>query len=396
MLWSLVVKKIILGVAVMMLIGTSCGMADTSKQKVTLKGNGTLVYNVLPSKVDKFADMLLEGKFYGRVRSNNFYFDWKREYEGSVLKRKDNHSGALGGSVVYKSAEYKGFSAEAGLYLSEAYDHMGIDDLAYVKAGKEVYSRYNAKNGGNFELFSLAVANIDYKYLKTDLRLGRQILETFLTKSNDIKMVPNTFEGAVLTTKDIPKSKLVLAYLTRQKLKDHTRFHDVITFKNSEGEKWGNNDDPAIHKGLSYQNLSKAGKKTDNALVVAEFKNSSVKNMKLMLNYTAVPSLISSATAEISYKIPIGSISITPAIRYMQQFDNGAGKIGGASLSGKVNNSSANGYKDPDSLDSYMIAAKIDMKVAKAIKLKFGYSAIADKADLVTPWRGFQQLDIQR
>jgi hypothetical protein len=87
---------------------------------------------------------------------------------------------------------------------------------------------------------------------------------------------------------------------------------------------------------------------------------------------------------EANYKIPLKSFSITPGVRYIAQFDNGAGAVGGAS----IYNIGLAGYKDPNSLDAGMIAAKVAVKV-EDYKLTLAYTGILDKADLVTPWRGF-------
>ena len=46
------------------------------------------------------------------------------------------------------------------------------------------------------------------------------------------------------------------------------------------------------------------------------------------------------------------------------------------------------GYKDKDSLDSKMIAARVVTKIDN-YKINLGYTNILDEADLVTPWRGF-------
>ncbi len=67
----------------------------------------------------------------------------------------------------------------------------------------------------------------------------------------------------------------------------------------------------------------------------------------------------------------------------MQQFDDGAGAIGGANLK-----TLTQGYSNPDSLDAALYGARVDV-VKDAFKLRFGYTKIADKGDIVAPWRGF-------
>ena len=47
----------------------------------------------------------------------------------------------------------------------------------------------------------------------TDITIGRQLVETFYVRSNDTKMIPNPFDGLVISTKAIAKTDLKIAYL---------------------------------------------------------------------------------------------------------------------------------------------------------------------------------------
>jgi len=77
-----------------------------------------------------------------------------------------------------------------------------------------------------------------------------------------------------------------------------------------------------------------------------------------------------------------------------QQFRMYCCDIGGASLTGLLSPYSpadigSGGYSDPDSLDGWLVAARIDLKSDAPWKLRLGYSHIGDEADIVAPWRGF-------
>ncbi|HIP21281.1 MAG TPA: outer membrane porin, OprD family, partial [Sulfurimonas sp.] len=376
-----IMKTIKLSLAALIVVGSGLSLNAADKPKVKLKGNRTLVFNKVPPKVDSLKDMLTEGMFYGRIRINTFKWDWKTE----TSKSKDNWTAGFGGSLLYKSAEYKGFSGMAGLYTSQNPWHMNNNDVKFIKAGKDTISRYSVKTTGDWGMTVLAQAYLQYRLSKTKLRVGRQIFESFLTKSNDTKMIPNTFEGFSVVSKDLPKTTLKAAFFTRQKLRDHTRFHDVITFKDGAGESWTNNDDSAINKSLTYQKFVDAGLDPDHSLVVLEAVNKSIKNLKLKANYTAVPDVVSSATVEAYYTIPVGGLKIVPGVRYMKQYDDLGGKLGAvANLKGN-----SAGYANPNSLDSWLFAAKVDIKSNQAWKFRIGYSKIADEADILAPWRGF-------
>ena len=113
--------------------------------KHTLKSNYQVVYNQLPSQVDTFSDMFSEGVFYGRLRSNTFYYGWRRE--GST--RNSHIISGLGGSVVYKSANYANFDFTAGLYYTRAFFNETKDPLNRLKPGKDTLSRFNYANTGD-------------------------------------------------------------------------------------------------------------------------------------------------------------------------------------------------------------------------------------------------------
>ncbi len=380
--------KISLAAAVACMVITSAS-ADDSKPKRELKGNMNQVYNTLPANADTISDAFANGVFYGHLRMNSFMWDWKED-----VNNRDNRAFGLGGSLIYKTAPLMGLSATAGLYYADSpFDGLrdNNSDVGTTKAGKDTFSRQNVRDNGNWSMTSLAQAYLQYDYSKTTLKAGRQLFESFLTASNDTKMIPNTFEGLSVETKEIPQTQLRAAYFYAEKLRDHTEFHDVITFKDSSGDSWANNDDAVVHKGLSYANFEKAGKDTQHVLIVADMKNTSLENLQIDVTYTGVPDVVSSITGEINYMIGLGGgFTLTPGVRYMQQMDDGGGQIGGASLSGTLagKTGAQSGYKDANSLDSSLAMGRLVLKQGP-LQLQLAYSAVADEGDIVAPWRGF-------
>ena len=380
-------KLIKISVAAALICGATLS-ANAAEPKRTIKGNMNVEYKALPKSVESLNEAFTEGMFYGRLRANAFRWDWDNDNVGAT-GNKDNKAFGLGGSLVYKSAPLYGVSMTTSLYYSSSPFselRMGSADAKYVKSGKDTFSRYDVKSTGDWQMGVLAEAYLQYNISKTDFKLGRQIFESALTASNDTKMIPNTFEGVSVESKDIPQTNIKVAYFVAQKLRDHTTFHDVLTFKDGSKENWNNNDDSGVHKGLTYQDLQAKGKDVDNELIVIAVSNQSIPNLKADLTYTAVPSMLSSVIGELNYKIPVGDVVITPGVRYMKQFDDGAGKVGGASLSGKK--TATNGYKSVDSLDATLWMARIAVATG-AFKGHLGYSKVEDKADIVAPWRGF-------
>ncbi len=367
--------------------------ADEAKPKRTLQGNMNEVYNTLPSSANDIGEAFANGMFYGRLRANLFRYDFETADNGSNY---DNKAFGLGGSLIYKTAPLAGLSATAGFYYANSpFDSLREDnaDVSIVKSGKDTFSRYDVSTDGDWHMAVLAQAYLQYDLSKTSFKFGRQFFESALTASNDTKMIPNAFEGLSFESKEIPKTTLKGAYLTTQKLRDHTTFHDVLTFKDSSANSWNNNDDSGVHKGLSYANFVAAGEDTEHELVIAAISNSSLENLKLDVTYTAVPDVVSSVIGEINYKINLpDGFSLTPGFRYMEQIDEGGGDIGGASLSGSLgrdkNPATLLGYKDRYTLDGSAWMARLVLAKG-ALQVLAGYSDVADEADLVAPWRAF-------
>ncbi len=379
-------KLVKIGMVAGVLSGVLLNANDVEPEvKQAIKANGQLVYNKTQKQVDSLSEMFQEGEFYGRLRNNNFYF----VYDADDSSHDTHKLAAVGASIVYKSAEFSGFDFTLGLYGSRAFFNENSDPVNTIKPAKDTLSRYDYANTGNKSMGVIGQASLDYQVSKTDFILGRQLVETFYTKSNDTKMIPNTFDGLVVQSKDISDTTAKFAYLYQQKLRDHLEAHSVLMVGDSNSSdsvrpEWSENDDAGMHKGLTYSALVAAGKPTDAPLIVLDVVNNSVDNLKINFSSYIVPELISQAMGELNYTLKFDGFSISPGVRYIQQFDNGAGSVGGASLKG----GSAVGYKDSNSLDAQMIAARLVTKIDN-YKVNLGYTNILDKADLVTPWRGF-------
>ena len=352
-----------------------------TKAKRVLKGNMTLVYKIVPPNVDNFLDMFSDGIFYGRFRTNSFI----NKPQIQTQKRRSTWTTGIGGSIIYKTAYLKGFGATAGLYTSQNPWHINQSEVEYLKGDRGTLSRYNAVTSGNFNMTVLAQAYIQYKQFKSDIKIGRQIFESRLTASDDTKMIPNTFEGISYIGKHFSKTTIKLAYFTKQKLRDHTTFHDVLAYDDSNKaaySQWTQNDDAGMPHGLTTTKLAQKGIKT--RLIIAQINNKSIRNLRFMFNYTSVPKLVSSITLDAYYKIHLpASFTVTPGFRYMQQFDEGAGVIGGANLK-----DDSKGYTNPTSVNGKLYGARLDLR-HNGFLGRLGYTYIANESDIIAPWRGY-------
>ncbi len=373
---------------------------------ITLANGGIIIHKQTLKHVDGLSQMFQKGRFTGRLRSNLMVWNW----EESVLNRNDdNYAWGIGGSLHYSTAYFNGFSATAGYYSSfVAVDDTDRDNsIGYFDAGKAGKDTYARAYGHGASLNVLAIVFAEYKYEKTSVKFGRQKFESVLLRSNDTKMVPNTFQGLSVDSQgDLKDTRLRVAYFDRQKLRDHRDFHSVIAYgsyrtKDSDGVYVPNrgvgleNDDAASHRGLSVRNIEAAGEKVDPGMLVFTAKNNSVRNLRMDLDTMYIDGFVASVIPEVNYDFFLDNgMRLTPGIRYMRQFDQGAGKIGGASLTGRLGSdkkalpTESASYTDPDSVDGSMVSARLKL-FSENGSIMAGFSTVEDAGDLIAPWRGF-------
>ncbi len=389
---GLVTATLLMGSTALMAGGDIVPAEEPVKENVvkrTLNGNMTLNYHVLPGEVDNIHDMFSEGIFYGRLRSNTFYWQWAADGANNDA----NKNMGMGGSLIYKSASLNHFSFTFGYYgsLNPTFWRPAESDVGRAKSGKDTFSRYKVKTGGGFGMHTLGQGYLEYNNGTVDVKAGRQLFESVFTKSNDTKMIPNTFDGVSAAVKIAPKTKARIAWFGAQKLRDHENSHDVITFKDANGESWNNNDDAGKHRGLSYNNFVAAGENPDHDMYLADITTKYIKNLKLTGSFLQIPGVVQDFVIEAHYKIPLFDTgwAIRPGIREFIQKDDGGGAVAGNmnALGGTLV-----GY-DPSvlgSLDSSLFNARLDVLMPeKKGFFRLGYSKVADEADIVAAWRGF-------
>ncbi len=395
---------IFLILALNMLIFSVSEAGFYGRPKRVLKGNMVEVYNVLPEKAESPLEILKKGVWYGRLRLNYFKWIWNEgRYwkNGKWRDRIDPQGFGFGGSIIYKTATFYGFSGTVGFYGCHDLGLLDEDDVVFGKSGKDTFSRYQVMEHGDWGMAVFAQVYLEYRFRKSDLRIGRMIVECPFVRSNDTKMIPNTMQGIHFFTKEISGTTINIMYFNRQKLRDHTRFHDVITYKSkgvSPWRKWNNQDDSAVHKGLSYDNFNLYGLHSRNRLFIIGITNRSIRQLKLDFWNAWVPDLFDTFLGEANYTIPLRcGWKLIPGFRFMHQFDDKAGEIGGAAISGifglerdiKENTRQKGlGYKDPESVDSTLYGFRIRLKNNETM-FHFGFTYVTDDADFISPWRGF-------
>ena len=135
------------------------------------------------SMVDSFKNMFTEGKVSGQVRT--MYAGYNQKEAGI----DDTYATAIGGILKYELAELKGFNAGVAFYTSH--------DITFATGSGVNQNNELSSSSGNYT--EMAEAYINYKYEDVNLRVGRQLLDTPLADSDDIRMIKNTFNAYVLS-----------------------------------------------------------------------------------------------------------------------------------------------------------------------------------------------------
>ena len=131
------------------------------------------------SEVDKIKYMLKKGKVSGQL---------KLMY-AEVAEPGDAYATAIGGIIKYELAAYRGFNAGAAVYTSY--------DIPLASGEGSKRSSEMSSDVGNHT--DMSEAFINYKYEDLNFRAGRQLLDTPLADSDNIRMIQNTFEAYVAT-----------------------------------------------------------------------------------------------------------------------------------------------------------------------------------------------------
>ena len=135
------------------------------------------------SEANSFKDMFTNATTSGQLRS------MYAGYRHKKVTSKDTHTTAVGGELKFELAKYNGFSG--GVAFITSHD---INSLSGDMTDGQHNSELSSSKGYYTEL---SEAFISYNYKDLTLIGGRQILETPLADSDDIRMVKNTFEAYV-------------------------------------------------------------------------------------------------------------------------------------------------------------------------------------------------------
>lgn len=356
------------GLILPLLLTSNVLMADMITYKSILKDNNSLFYKNTPLFAKNMNEVFLKGFFMGRLRTNLF----------EQITSDGESMGVMGtgAAITYRTARLNNFylTGEIG-YSDTLLKTFNNSDVSKIKSGKDVFSRNKVGQTGDYSMYSIPELNVTYKNGPYEIKYGMQGVNNAFMAENNTKMIKNSFLGTKVSYKG-SQNLIDMYYLQSQKLRDHESYHDGIFYDGYEG-----NDDSGMHRGLNGSN----GMSKNNEILVAEYLNKSIPNTQIKFSNLLVTDILNASIADIDYVMSFKSFNLIPGFRYYHQKDLGAGVIGGASISGMKG---LEGYTDIDSVESSMYAGRVQL-VFESGKLIFGYSKVDDKADLISPWRGF-------
>jgi hypothetical protein len=146
------------------------------------------------------------GKIFGQSRT--FYID--RTYSGVVENGRS--SLATGGYIGYETPNYSGFTIGLAAYGTYGFNiHSEDADVA----GTDSYDPSLTGRGFDNYIF-LGQAYLNYGFGNTNIKIGRQRLDTPMAGADDARMLPNLFEAAVVSNTDIDNTTLIVAHVTKE------------------------------------------------------------------------------------------------------------------------------------------------------------------------------------
>lgn len=302
-----------------------------------------------------------DGKWEGRIRMQYFLTDW--EDNSATGKNGDDASGfAVGGSILYKTAPYYGFTLGSGLYTTQnAFNLTDPEDGVTATTSKDLFLRdAGSKYGEGFT--TLAQLYMGYDFARTKTKTGRFLTTNPWITPNDTKMIPIAVEGIEVVSNDFLNTTIQFDYVQKIKERGMSYFDGMAS----------TGDTPT-------QILNHYAGKNNPDLFIIGAKNRSIDNLEVQAWGMHWDDLVDQTMVEANYATEVGSVIVGFGGRYIRQFDTGAGDI----INPLVNNSDNN-----NKINGSLWALKTTINLGNS-KVLIATSHTSNDADIIAPWRGF-------
>lgn len=184
-----------------------------------------------------------------------------------------NYATSLGGILKYESADWNGLKLGVGAYISQK---MNFASGENTHQNSELFD----EDGKSYVYLGEAYAT--YAMDGLNLNVGRQQLDTPFADTDDIRMHPNTFEGAIATYSGLEGTTLVGGYVTR----------------------WAGYDSGDAKS--TFKRFDADTTNVSNGVLVLGVINESVENLALQGWYYDVDEVTKAFYSDATYTIPMG------------------------------------------------------------------------------------------
>jgi len=316
------------------------------------------------------------GKFSGQFRA--FYVD--RTYNQGATGNRN--ALAVGGWVGYETAAWNGLSAGFKAYGVEA---IRLHDFS-VRSDAPGFLSYdpslNGRDGENYGFFGEAYLN--YATGNTNIKVGRQRLDTPFAGADDARMLPNLFEAAILSNTDIENTTLIAGHVTQMTMGTFSNIYDNnLEFGLQSGYGLGT----TLAQSGDFEDMGTvalgAGNDTDGVTVGAVIYKG-IDNLTLQLWDYYAHDLMNVVYLQGDYGFDVSALKMTVSGQYINQSDVGDNLAGNALQDITYGNSGSD-------VDANYYAVKLGASTG-ALSGYFAYSTTdsdtAGNQGIITPWGG--------
>jgi hypothetical protein len=295
-----------------------------------------LIFSASVQAADNLSTMLSEGEVSGQIRA--FHVD--REYQGTSGNDTHRNATAIGGHLKFVTDEFNGFSAGVAVY--------GTNGL-FLHSPRDNYSKNDMTLTGkdNKSYAILGEAFLEYKSGNTGFKGGRIKYDSPMMGTDDVRMLPNLFEGYFLTNKDIKDTTVSIGHVTRFAQGTFGRVYNGGLLSATSGYSAVDSRDNAGY----FTDIGEytVGKRTD-GVTVASAIYTGVKDLKVQLFDYYAHDIVNTIYADVNYKMSMGDIKPFVAAQFIKQDDIGDSLMKDTALGGNGD------------IDSFYWAAKVGAK----------------------------------
>lgn len=258
------------------------------------------------------ASAFKEGTVSGDLRA--LYMNNSVSSDAKAAGTPNNSAFAVGGKLKYETAPLYGLTAGVGFYT--------VQDLgtANPTAAKNVAGVFDSDNKSSYSL--LGEAYLQYAVAKTVVKVGRQTLDTPLAGSDDIRMIPNLFEAALVINSDLPQTTLIGGYVSRMAGLDS--YSNTDTVKAVTGSTTASGVGSTPNGRISFQSMSRSALGNladldnskvggtigdsvgDKGVYVVAAVNSSIKDLTLQVWEYYAQDVVNAVYGQADYKLGLG------------------------------------------------------------------------------------------